>query len=76
MAQAQGFVYEERGDGSVEIRHHGRPAAVLRGGRARRFLHEAATGDPQLTMARWTGDYRRGNERAARLHPRNARGTR
>ena len=27
--------------------------------------------DPQLVMARWTGDYRRGNERTARAHPRN-----
>jgi hypothetical protein len=24
-------------------------------------------------MARWTGNYRRGNERTARNHPRNTR---
>jgi hypothetical protein len=24
-------------------------------------------------MARWTGNYKRGNERAARAHPRNRR---
>jgi hypothetical protein len=28
-------------------------------------------GEPQLVMARWTGNYKRGNERAAREHPRN-----
>ncbi|MEI5102508.1 hypothetical protein RB200_33405 [Streptomyces sp. PmtG] len=76
MAEAHGFTYEERGDGSVEIRHHGRPATVLRGGRAARFVREATTGDAQLVMARWTGNYRRGNERAARGHPRNAGGRR
>ncbi|MFE0420904.1 hypothetical protein [Streptomyces sp. NPDC058953] len=72
MGQAQGFGYERRGDGSVEIRHHGRSAAVLRGGRAARFVQEATAGDEQLVMARWTGNYRRGNERTARRHPRNA----
>jgi hypothetical protein len=36
-----------------------------------------AAGDPQLVMARWTGNYKRGNERTARDHPRNgARGGR
>ncbi|MFD8937522.1 hypothetical protein ACFV0R_20110 [Streptomyces sp. NPDC059578] len=74
MAAAQGFVFEERGDGAVEIRHHGRSATVLRGARAARFLQEAATGDQQRVMARWTGNYRRGNERTARQHPRNTHG--
>jgi hypothetical protein len=27
--------------------------------------------DPQQVMARWTGDYKRGNERTAKQHPRN-----
>ncbi|MGX2998368.1 hypothetical protein JNUCC64_29590 [Streptomyces sp. JNUCC 64] len=71
MAAAHGFAYEEHGDGSVRIRHHGRPVTVLRGERAARFLREAAAGDAQLVMARWTGNYRRGNERTARGHPRN-----
>jgi hypothetical protein len=66
-----GFGFEERADGSVLIVHHGRQAAVLRDGRAARFLQEVAAGDPQLVMARWTGNYRHGNERAARQHPRN-----
>ncbi|QIK05974.1 hypothetical protein G7Z12_07965 [Streptomyces sp. ID38640] len=72
VSKAQGFTYEELGDGSVVMRHHGRRAAVVRGGRAERFLREVSSGDAQLVMARWTGNYRRGNERSARQHPRNA----
>ncbi|WP_230084189.1 hypothetical protein [Nocardioides marmotae] len=47
-------------------------AATLRGGRAAEFLAEVED-DPQLAMARWTGNYRHGNERTARQHPRNRR---
>ncbi|MEU9794955.1 hypothetical protein AB0E27_30905 [Streptomyces sparsogenes] len=36
-------------------------------------LDQDGAGDPQEVMARWTGDYRRGNERTARDHPRNRR---
>ncbi|MFD0632890.1 hypothetical protein [Catenulispora yoronensis] len=71
MGAATGFAYDERSDGSVTIFHHGRKAAVLRGDRAVEFLDEVEGGDAQLVMARWTGDYRRGNERVARSHPRN-----
>ncbi|MFG1678029.1 hypothetical protein [Micromonospora sp. NPDC049282] len=67
---AQGFRYVERADGTVVITHHGRVAGTLRGGRAAQFLAEVDD-DPQLTMARWTGNYRHGNERTARQHPRN-----
>lgn len=70
MATPGGFSYEARADGSVAISHHGRPAAVLRGVRAERFLEDAAV-DAQLAMARWTGNYRRGNERTAKQYPRN-----
>ncbi|MEH1098739.1 hypothetical protein [Micromonospora sp. CPCC 205561] len=70
MGTAEGFAYVERSDGTVVITHHGRAAGTLRGGRAAEFLAEV-DGDPQLVMARWTGNYRRGNERAARQHPRN-----
>ncbi|MDT0306323.1 hypothetical protein RM780_05020 [Streptomyces sp. DSM 44917] len=71
----EGFSYDSRPDGTVHITHHGRHATTLRGARARRFLAEveAPGGDPQLVMARWTGNYRRGNERTARAHPRNRR---
>ena len=46
------------------ITHHGRPATTLRGGRAAEFLAEVDD-DPQGVMARWTGNYRHGNERTA-----------
>ncbi|MCX4388750.1 hypothetical protein OG777_17675 [Micromonospora peucetia] len=70
MGTAEGFAYVERSDGTVAITHHGRVAGTLRGGRAAEFLAEVGD-DPQLVMARWTGNYRRGNERTARQHPRN-----
>ncbi|MGV9917514.1 hypothetical protein ACWDUK_09815 [Streptomyces cellulosae] len=71
MARPNGFAYEAHPDGAVHITHHGRRATVLRGHRAARFLDEVTGADPQLVMARWTGDYKRGNERTARAHPRN-----
>jgi hypothetical protein len=45
---------------------------VLRGQAAARFLDEVERGDDQELMARVTGNYRRGNERTAKQHPRNA----
>ncbi|TDC39006.1 hypothetical protein [Micromonospora sp. KC213] len=70
MGTAQGFGYVRRADGTVVITHHGRMAGTLRGGRAAEFLAEIED-DPQLVMARWTGNYRRGSERTASQHPRN-----
>lgn len=71
MPAPEGFDYAVRAGGDVVITHHGRPATTLRGDRAARFLAEVEGGDPQEVMARWTGNYRRGNERTARNHPRN-----
>lgn len=65
-----GFEYVQRGD-EVRITHRGRPATTLRGAAAAQFLVDVESGDPQQLMARVTGNYRRGNERAARDHPRN-----
>ena len=59
------------GGGDLRWTHHGRVAATLRGDAAVRFLADVESGDPQLLMARVTGNYKRGNERAARRHPRN-----
>lgn len=70
---AEGFSYAVRADGSVRILHHGRVATTLRGARAADFLEDVTSGDDQLLMARVTGDYRHGNERVARNHPRNRR---
>jgi hypothetical protein len=48
---------------------------VLRGPRAQEFVGEVETASDELSaqqvMARWTGNDKRGNERAARQHPRN-----
>ncbi|WP_405738077.1 hypothetical protein OG885_34070 [Streptomyces sp. NBC_00028] len=75
MPSPHGFRYEAHADYTVHITHHHRPATTLHGPRAAQFLAEVeASADPQLVMARWTGNYKRGNERTARNHPRN-RGT-
>ncbi len=66
-----GFSYRLRKNGDVALLHHGRPAGVLRGAVAAQFLIDVDNEDPQQLMARLTGNYRHGNERAARDHPRN-----
>jgi hypothetical protein len=71
MADPTGFGFEQRDDGTVLITHRGRHASTLRGARASAFLAEIAAGDAQQVMARWTGNYKRGNERTAKQHPRN-----
>ncbi|MGC4748473.1 hypothetical protein ACLQ28_22870 [Micromonospora sp. DT201] len=70
MGAAEGFRYVVRADGTVVITHRERVAGTLRGARAAEFLAEVDD-DPQLVMARWTGNYRHGNERTAKQHPRN-----
>jgi hypothetical protein len=72
VPRPEGFDYVLRGT-EVVITHHGNRATVLRGRRAADFLDHVERQDPQELMARVTGNYRRGNERAARDHPRNAR---
>ncbi|PUA82305.1 hypothetical protein [Nocardioides currus] len=69
--RAEGFDWAELPDGSVRITHHGKPATTLRGGRAADFLRDVEDDDPQELMARLTGNFKRGNERTAKLHPRN-----
>lgn len=68
----RGFQYRQQG-ADVVIEHHGQRAATLRGKVAARFLAEVQDEDPQELMARMTGNYKRGNERTARDHPRNRR---
>lgn len=67
----EGFDCEVRRVGDVVIRHHGRMATTLRGPAAATFLDDVERGDPQQVMARVTGNYKRGDERTARQHPRN-----
>jgi hypothetical protein len=68
--RAEGFTYRQSDD-RVLVYHHGRLATTLRGRRAVDFLEDVVTGDEQLLMARLTGNYKLGNERQARNHPRN-----
>jgi hypothetical protein len=70
VPRPEGFHHTAR-DGEVVITHHGARATVLRGTRAVDFLVDVEAGDPQELMARLTGNYRRGNERVARHHPRH-----
>ncbi|HRJ79874.1 MAG TPA: hypothetical protein PLF37_15350 [Planctomycetota bacterium] len=71
-----GFAYRQRKGGEVEVFHHGCLASTLRGVDALDFLAEIRSTDSaeaQQLMARLTGNYKRGNERLARSHPRNRR---
>lgn len=74
MPAPHGFEYEIRHDQSVVITHHGKRATTLRNDRAAEFIAEVESSDPQELMARWTGNYKRGNERMAKNHPRNRQG--
>jgi len=74
MGTPAGFEYRARASGEIVLTHRGRPAGTLRGAAAEEFLAEiAGAGEEgaQQIMARYTGNYRRGNERMARRHPRN-----
>ncbi|HUF53713.1 MAG TPA: hypothetical protein VMR52_08075 [Dehalococcoidia bacterium] len=71
---AAGFTYQVVASGDVKIFHGGTLATTLRGPAATNFLGKAAGASDaarQQLMARLTGDYKRGNERKARNHPRN-----
>jgi hypothetical protein len=65
-----GFDYQLVGD-DVVISHHGRRATTLRGAAASRFLSAVQVDDAQELMARATGNYKHGNEHAAKNHERN-----
>ncbi len=70
-APPEGFAFTRRGDAEIVITHRGRPATTLRGDAALQFLAEVEASDAQEVMARVTGNYKRGNERTAKNHPRN-----
>ena len=71
VARPEGFTFIVRKNGDVVIRHHGQVATTLRRARAAAFLADVANADDQEQMARMTGNYKRGNERAASSHARN-----
>jgi hypothetical protein len=63
------FSYLTRADGTVLIRYHGAPVTLLRGRAADRFAARVDAADAagaQQLMARVTGNFKRGNERADR----------
>lgn len=75
MSAPEGFDYSASKAGVVTFTHHGHLAGTLRGERAAAFLDFAERLDPnseqdaaalQHQMARLTGNYKRGNERAPR----------
>jgi hypothetical protein len=57
------FSYRAAKDDTVFISWNGRQVTTLRGNRARQFLDEVARGGEQAVMARYTGNFKRGNER-------------
>jgi hypothetical protein len=69
-----GFRCRAAKHGEVFIHHRGRLATTLRAAAAEAFMQEidgAPFAEQQQLMARITGNYRRGNERTAKNHPRN-----
>ena len=69
------FTYR-RSSNEVVIYYRSSRAATLRGRAASKFEREIgdlSLAQQQNLMARVTGNFKRGNERAARNHPRNSR---
>jgi hypothetical protein len=59
-----GFSFTERKSGDIVIARGGRQVTVLRGAATERFRRLVARLGEQQAMARTTGNYRRGTERA------------
>lgn len=73
-AEDLGFTWRAAKSGLVVVSRHGRTVATLSGREASAFLASATRSTPaaiQQRLARLTGNYARGNERAAGRHPRN-----
>ena len=72
MAEVQsdlGFTFRASGQDVVRIFRHGREVTILRGRVAHQFLGKAAGASEaavQKLCAKFTGNYKRGNEGAAR----------
>lgn len=69
VLDAAPFSYRASKDGTVFIAYHGRPVTVLKGREAERFLARiqgATEKQQQLAMAKCTGNFKHGNERAAK----------
>jgi len=71
--QDLGFTFKKHQNKYI-IYHRGKKACRLRGDKAAAFQAAVESGDQvsqQRLMARLTGNYKRGNERSAKSHPRN-----
>jgi len=69
-----GFSYRATKKGEVLIRRKGQLAATLRGLKSLSFMETMKASnspDQQRLMARITGNYKRGNEKAPQKHRRN-----
>jgi hypothetical protein len=68
-----GFTIQEK-SGVITLFHKGRKATILRGSKAADFkydLEKLSFPERQQLMARLTGNYKHGNEKVAKNHPRN-----
>ena len=69
-----GFRYQQNKNNEVVIRHNGRLATILRNKKAVEFINKLTAlsfSEQQQLMARLTGNYKRGNERQSKNHPKN-----
>ena len=74
FADDLGFDFQKSKDGNVIIKHHGKLATNLRANKAAEFMTEmklSSFAKQQQIMARITGNYKHGNEKHAKTHPRN-----
>jgi len=72
--QDLGFTFKKH-QNEYALYRNGKKVCVLRGDKAAAF-HESVESVDQVSqqqlMARLTGNYKRGNERSAKSHPRNS----
>ena len=69
-----GFTFIETKKGEIIINRYGKIATTLRHNKAKEFKENISIStfeELQQLMARLTGNYKRGNERLAKRHPRN-----
>lgn len=69
MLKEEPFAYTETKNGKVFVSWQGKQVVTLQGADATRFLQRMNGADPnqaQLIMAKCTGNFKRGNEKAAK----------
>ncbi|MEM7335593.1 MAG: hypothetical protein AAF490_26180 [Chloroflexota bacterium] len=74
MEENLGFDFKVAKNGNVLIYHWHKLATTLRGKKAIEFVRKIEKSEfasQQQLMARLTGNYKRGNERKAKNHPKN-----